>query len=361
MTLLRTAMRLTTPIGAIVRGVVQDRRAVAGVLREIVRRLGVRVPQAALTIPSEHLFVRCLDLPMMPPDALRAATRFEAKKYLPYPVENAEVEILAMPGPAKGADQKLSAILIAAPKEVVQSRAEALEMAGLEVARMDAEPFCLLRALDLGHEARRNFWRDQPVAYVHLGEETSSLAIIQDAALRFVHPIAWGGARLTQALAMGLGIEPAKATAIKESPETAIEADGTLCWENGQQRSGALVAELDRLRRELQRLMNYYSSLFPESSYQGMLNRCVLSGGTACLHGLDAYLSSILQVRSRGHAPLSTVARALPEDTQKLLKEHAPVYAVALGAALGVQPERGRTYVVRHQPTQPTLWAQKAA
>ena len=358
----RHAARMATPVGAVKNGIVVDRREVASCLRQIERGYGCRVRAASLSVPTEQLVVRWIDLPRMNAEALRAATPFEARKYLPYPVDKAEVVIVPMEQAGDGEDDRMRSLLAAAPRDVVRSRAEALEMAGLEVTNVEMEPFTLLRALSPAGQ-QGALWRGQPLAYVQLGEESSGMCVVQDTNLRFVHSISWGSRRLTQALAGVLDIAPEEAQAIKEQDDAAINADGIFSWtQDGERReTDVLLTELDRLRREILRLLNYYRSLFPERSYEGILDRVVLSGGLADLNGLDRYFAHSLQVDVAVRNPFQSFASRLLSDSFAAIEGHQTSFVVAVGLALGaLQTETSmeRSSVSR---TREFVWRRKAA
>src|SRR5437764_447919 len=88
---IRNAERIRTTHGSIEDGAVVNRRTVAGEIREIVKRCSARVRSATIAVPTEQAIARWVELPLMDAETLRAATRFEARKYLPYPVDRADV------------------------------------------------------------------------------------------------------------------------------------------------------------------------------------------------------------------------------------------------------------------------------
>src|SRR5262249_15630614 len=153
--------------------------------------------------------------------------------------------------------------------------AETLEMAGLKVASAEIEPFPLLRAVDRSQGRSESFWRGQSQGYIQIKENSSAMYVAQENALRFVRVISWGSERLTQALADALELSPEEAEAIKTDPSASVDPQGIFSWEHAgvRRETEALVSELERLRREIERLMNYYSSLFPERSYEGVMSR----------------------------------------------------------------------------------------
>lgn len=360
---LRHAARDRMPPDAVQKGVVVARREVATLLRQIVQQSGASVRAASLAVPTEQMLVRWIDLPVMDGEALRAATRFEARKYLPYPVDQAEVAIVPMEQ-GRGDGERMRALLAAAPRDVVRSRAETLEMAGLEVASVELEPIALVRALSAPDGRQGMLWRGQPLAYVHLGGESSGMCVVQDTSLRFVHAISWGCNRLTQTLAAALDRTPEAARAITEQDDAQIDLNGVFSWdEEGERReSDALVPEFDRLYREIQRLLNYYRSLFPERSYEGILDRLVLCGGSADLSGLDRYFSAMFQVEVAVRNPFQSFASRLLTDSFTMVERHSASFAVAVGLALGdlqtdTLPERG----AQTSRAREFVWRRKAA
>lgn len=336
----RHAARVLTSAGAVQKGVVVNRREVAAQIARIVRQAKTPLRAAALAIPTDLLVVRWIDLPAMDADALRAATRFEARKYLPYPVDKADVEIVPCEQIGSADAPRMRALLVAAPRDVVRSRAETLEMAGLDVARIEIEPFAFVRALNTVKAGKNEIWRGQPIVHVHLGEDASGMCVMQDMNLRFVHAISWGSSRLTQMLATDLGCAPDEARALKESETTEIDAEGVFSWyEAGVRRATeALVPEFERLRREIQRLLNYYRSLFPERSYEGILDRLILSGGTANLQGLTGFFSQMFQAEVTVRNPFQSFASHLESASFSAIAGHSTSFAVAIGLALGELP-----------------------
>ncbi len=327
-----------TPVDALQKGVLVEQRAVAAQIRQMVRQCGYDARAASIAIPIEHLIARLIDLPAMDDEALRTASRFEARKYLPYPVDKAEVVIIPIEQTvdSEGAP-RMQALLAAAPRDVVRSRAETLEMAGLEVAGIEIEPLTLMRAFHSNSGPQNTIWGGQPSVYVHLGEKSSGMCVVQGTRLRFVHAISWGSSRLTDALAQGIGCSQDEARMIEESPSAAISANGNFVWDEGENRreTGALMPEMERLGREMQRLLNYYRSLFPERSYEGILDRLIVSGGRANLKGLHHFFTELFQIEVEVRNPFQSLETHLSLNSFAAINGRNHSFAVATGLALG--------------------------
>lgn len=335
-----------TPQDALQKGVLVEQRAIAAQIRQMVRQSGYDARAASIAIPIEHLIVRLIDLPAMDDEALRTASRFEARKYLPYPVDKAEVVIFPV-GQTVDSEgtTRMQALLAAAPRDVVRSRAETLERAGLEVAGIEIEPLTLMRTFCAEGGTQNTIWSGQPSVYVHLGQKSSGMCVVQGTQLRFVHAISWGSSRLTLALAAGIGCSLEEACEIEESPSAVITANGNFSWGEGEDRreTGALIPEMERLGREMQRLLNYYRSLFPERSYEGILDRLILSGGRANLKGLHHFFTELFQLEVEVRNPFQSFETHFSLDGFAAINGRNHSFSVAIGLALGDLQRETRT------------------
>ena len=360
----RYAGYFLTPTDALYKGVLVEQRAVAAQIRQMVRQCGYNACSASIAIPIEYLVARLIDLPAMDDEALRTASRFEARKYLPYPVDKAEVVIIPVGQTvdSEGAP-RMQALLAAAPRDVVRSRAETLEMAGLEVTTIEIEPLTLMRAFHSDGGPQNTIWGGQPSVYVHLGQNSSGMCVVQGTQLRFVHAISWGSSRLTQALASGIGCSLDEARQIEEDPSAVINVNGNFSWGTGEgrQETGALMPEMERLGREMQRLLNYYRSLFPERSYEGILDRLIVSGGGANLKGLHHFFTELFQLEVEVRNPFQSFETHLSLNGFAAINGRNHSFAVAIGLALGdLQREAHASHTQAGQPRD-FVWRRSAA
>ena len=249
----RHAARVATPADTIQDDVIVKPRLLAACIQQMVHSAKLPLRSASFSIPVEQITVKWISLPRMSRSDLRAAAAFEATKFLPYPVENADLGIVASEDVAGDESGSTRALLVAAPRAVARTRAETLEMAGLSVVGAELESFAILRTLRESEGAPSVLWRGQSVAYVQLGHRVSNLCVLQDTDLRFVRGIAWGGERLTQALALQIGCDTQAAQEIKERADSTIDENGVFYWNdtnnaNTRRQTEAFLPELDRLR-----------------------------------------------------------------------------------------------------------------
>ena len=123
-------------------------------------------------------------------------------------------------------------------------------------------------------------------AMLDIGESRSTLAILKDRKLAFVREISIGGRDLTHSIANMLGKTEEEAEDIK----TELRLDSPA--ENDVPALGAVKALIDGLCAELQRSFDYYQAQYRE----GAVSHLFMSGGTARMKGLDAFMTGAIGV-----------------------------------------------------------------
>ena len=331
--MVRALERVPMPANAFDNGILVRRREVGTLLKQSARRMDPRVRRAAISVSNEQTTIRRVEIPTMEPDQLEAAAPFEVRKFISYPAEQAEVG-MAKIGQSEG--ETMSAYLVAAPRLVVQSYAAAAQQAGLHVVLIEAEPFALLRALHLPPCREQCFWYGQSLAYAHIGHSALAFCIAQGEQMHSARSISWGAERIVEVLAASLNSSAEEAKSLIEHSDTYLDERGILYWpgDSGRRETLALRPELERLRREIERIFNYFRSLYPERSYQGVLGKLMVSGGLSALRGLDSYLTHALQIEVCVPNPFEWTPAADPIAAKAAHYKAEFAIAVGLGSAV---------------------------
>ena len=128
--IIRAAMQ-KTPDGAVRDGIVIDRDAVAGALRQMLRAAGISANGAVMAVSGPTVTVRQIQMPKMNEAALRRSARYEAAKYISSNIDDASLAFDIL-GVAPDEPNQMDVMLVAAPSEMVDSRVDTVERAGLE-------------------------------------------------------------------------------------------------------------------------------------------------------------------------------------------------------------------------------------
>jgi type IV pilus assembly protein PilM len=270
-------------------GEVADAEALAEALRELFRanKLGKRV---RVGVANQRIVVRIVDLPPLT-DAkqIAAAVRFHAQDHIPMSLDQAVLEhqSLGLVDTAEG--QRTRVVLVAARRDMVERFHTALRQAGLRPAGIDLSAFAMIRALH----------RDEPGAtlYVSVAGMTN-LALAEGTTCVFTRVVPGGVEALAAELAerRGLTLEHARGwlthIGLSAALET-IDGDPEIVSEGRR----VLEEGVRRIADEVRNSLDYYRTQ--------------------------------ANALSADHAILTGSAVAIPG------------FAEELGAAIGLQMERG--------------------
>jgi type IV pilus assembly protein PilM len=303
-----------TPPESVAEGIVHEPLRVAEAVSALLRERNIPPGEAVAAISGSTVTVRQIRMPNVPTNALGKAVRFEAAKYLPSVQESAvEYAVLGK----SGEPLQLDVLLVAAPNEMVNSRMQAMELAGLDPVAVDIEAFALLRSL-----AAAGFDLSEPMAVLNMGAAFTDFHILYDENIALTRSIPMGGAMLTQAIVSASNVTAEEAEALKEEldlqpapPGSGVHAfRPSGVQEDGSEDPNALTPEcpnaspgldmamqvtmpfLDEILREVRRSLNFYHSQFPEGASQANVTRLLLCGGTARMRGLAGFLEERLSV-----------------------------------------------------------------
>ena len=143
---LRGATSFAMPYGLVSEGAITNPKRFAKLLATEVEAFGHRPWGAVMSIPSTMAVLRWVSLPHLTGEELRQAARYKVKRHLPFPVDDAYVD--ASP-PERTDDGSMgSSLVIAVRREVIDSRAEALELAGVAPVGAELEAQAILRVVE---------------------------------------------------------------------------------------------------------------------------------------------------------------------------------------------------------------------
>ncbi len=136
-----------TPRGAIEEGTIRDVPAAAAALRAALRRAGIRKGRAVVGIGGQKAVVRHLTLPLMPPDELKDAVRWEAERHLPFRVEETVLDAQVLQEVTEDGQRRLEVLMAAVPERDALLYHQVVEAAGLDVAAIEVSSLALARTL----------------------------------------------------------------------------------------------------------------------------------------------------------------------------------------------------------------------
>lgn len=319
--------------GLILDGIVQNRKDLAKTLRDSLASARVHGVPAVMSVPSPFATLRWVSLPQLPPDEHKVAASYKVKKHLPYPIEDAYLS--TTPVQVMNDEGVGESLVISVPKQVIASRAFAIERAGLKPVAAQLEGQALLRILERSLTHRSPLLRDASMTMVDIGGMNTEMYVVQYQKLQFIRSVRFGASRVARKVAEELGVSESLAAKMLANPEGHVDLDGilTLPYE-GQAIKVSVKAELDMLLKEIARLMRYFRSLHAERSYAGILDHMMLCGAFSNLSGLREYLEAHLKVRIEPLEPFAGMTINVSTEAFDLASQNQNSFAVAVGLAL---------------------------
>ncbi len=319
-----------TPKEAIKDGCIINIVDVSQEIRNMLRDAGIKPTGAVCAISGSQVIVRQVQFPKMAEALLRKSIKYEAGKFISSSMEDSIVEFEIL-GDAEDSSQ-MNVMLVAAPKDMIDSRVAVLESAGLEPLVIDIESFAVIRAL-VEFNATDEYL-NSTIALIDVGASHTDVDIVSNGEFALTRNIPIAGDSFTNSIRSLLGgsfedAEQAKLDMTAQLPIDRLNAADTdnKCWR-------VVQPLLDELIREIRRSIHFYQSQFPEGSLDAQVSKIVLTGGTARMPGLSSYISGRLDIPAQVASVFDQTAIKTGSVAQQFIDEHGPVLAVSTGLAL---------------------------
>jgi len=326
-----------TPPESVKGGVIVDPLAVAKAVGSLLDALQVEGTAVSAGIAGPTVVVREVPLPPMSDRQLRKSIQWEARNYISFPVEDSVVEFQILERPTSASAGQMRVMLVAAPRDMVDSQVEAIELAGLDPVAVEIQPFASLRGILAANGQSQG--EGDTTAVLGIGAAYTDITIMKDGRFVLTRTIPIAGDAFTEAMKNALDVDVGEANQLKETAMQVVasEEERATLDPAAQQASRAIEPLLDELIREVRRSLAYhdYQQQSPDAGAGELgVNRILLSGGSAKLPRIQEYFQAQLGVpvdvvRVFGGGRLA--ARGV---NQEYLRAHAPALLVGTGLAL---------------------------
>lgn len=280
-------------------------------------------------VAGQQVVIRPIPMTKMDADEVRKAIRFEAERYLPYPVADATVSGTILSDDI-GDGRQMEVLLVAVPNEIVEAAREVIKMAEVEPAGITLEPLALQKSLKYCISEGQ---LQGTVVLVNVGASFSSINIFSSDRLKHNRTISVAGNSFTKAIAQSLNVSFDEAEKIKKE-KGVIKIDGEEDEEvapTTQKIFNLVEPVLKDFVTEVQRSIDYYRSRNKDEG----IDLVVLSGGTAMFKNIGPYLSQEFGVECVIADPFGNLNLSKVKGmTSSELRALAPASMVVLGLAL---------------------------
>jgi len=339
---LRALATRPTPPGMLVEGVIAEPQALAQELKELLAEARTKKRYVVTAVPNPSVILRTLQVPKMPLKEMEEAVRWEAERYIPFPIDEVVLDFAPLDPLAEVADGEQVEVMVgAARQEAVASLLEALRGAGLTPIILDVKPFAGLYPL----EAQLSSDPEGVSVAVEIGAESTSLVLLKGDRPLAVRILTLSGKDFTEAIGKSFGLDFLTAEEVKrtyglatiptEDEELLLDFDAERERYSPAKIYDAIRPILVELTQEIRRSLEFFrvqlGDIQPEVGY--------LYGGGSRLRGLSTLLTDTLGVNFTVPDPWQGIQVDPKRFDLDKIKEMGPEFLVPVGLALrGVMP-----------------------
>jgi type IV pilus assembly protein PilM len=301
----------------IVDGVIMDSGTVISAIQQIFTDNQIKTKDVVVAVSGHSVIVKKIQMAKMKPQELDEAIPFEAEQYVPYAIEdvNLDYQVLESANPEAN---ELDVLLVAVKKDIINDYLSIISTAGLNAVVVDVDAFALENAFEVAYELDKS----QVIGLVNLGAATMNINLLQNGLSEFTRDSPLGGNRYTESIQKMLGLTYEQAESLKLGEEV-----------DGKSLADAQPA-IDMVNAEVAGEIRRSFDFFRSSSHSDTIHRALLSGGCARLPGLVEYLSENLEIPFEVANPLRNIKIDPKKFNGAELESIAPQIAVSVGLAL---------------------------
>ncbi|WP_339675341.1 pilus assembly protein PilM [uncultured Zhongshania sp.] len=308
---------MSLPAHSVVEKNIAEVEAVGEIVRAVHARSKSKQKRAAVAVPGSAVITKILHMPAgMNENALETQISLEADQYIPYPLDEVALDFEVL-GEVEDSPDQVEVMLVACRSDNVDTRVEALEIAGIEPQVVDVEAYAVERSFDL---IAKQIGCDENtvVAIVDVGASTTSLTVVVAGETVYTRDQMFGGRQLTEEIQRRYGLTAEEAGLAKKQGGLSDDYD-----------SEVLAPFREAVIQQVSRSLQFFYSA---SQYSGV-DIILLAGGVAAMQGLAEMVEERVEVSTVIANPFASMAVAPGVDAMKLTSD-APAMLIACGLAL---------------------------
>lgn len=298
---------------AIVEGEVMDPGVVAEAIQSALTSAGVNSKQVVTAVGGRDVIIKKIQIERVKEQQARELMRWEAEQHVPFDMESVELDFQILDPDADGLE--MSVLLVAAKRELVDSKVRVLTDAGLQAVIVDVDAFALHNAFELNHPDAMSGM----VALVNIGHDVTNINVLEDGVPILTRDLTLGTRHFREGLQKERGLNADDAQSLLQGFDRSPHIDAVI-----ETRGEEIAVGIER------------AVAFISSNQRGgaSVRAAYTCGGGARIPGLTEALGSRLRIEAHHANPLSalTVRDGAMDDL--VTDEVAPLLMLPIGLAL---------------------------
>jgi type IV pilus assembly protein PilM len=291
---------------------------VGDTINRVVKRAKPRAQYAAVAVAGPSVITKVITMDGgMSDEDMKEQIETDPAQYLGQEIEEINLDFQVI-GPNEKEPDRVDISLAACRSETLEQRVTVLELSDLKAKVVDIEKYALENAFVMLAQNDPEIADDETLALIEVGATTTTMNVLGDQKLVYVHEEMFGGKQLTEQIQSHYSLSYEEANLAKRS--------GGLSDDYETQILEPFKADM---AMQISRMVQYY---YAQSSY-GKLSHILIAGGCATIPGIIEHITN----KVGGHvtivnpfAQMSVASRV----SKKALMDDAPALMIACGLAL---------------------------
>lgn len=307
------------PLGNVVDGEIMNPEAVKSAVKNLMEKAGpkkIKTQKVICSLPETKAFLRIIALPKMDEEEVREAIKWEIEANIPLTLDQVYYDWQILDLNLTGEKGKMSVLVVAVARSVVDQFEEVLENAGLEVIGLETESIAQARSLLAEKDEKST------TLIVDIGDRRTSFLIAIGSTPCFTSSVPLSSQMVTEAISKELKIsfEEAEAMKIKHGL-------GSLAMKSPVLK--AVEPVLESMAVEIERSIDFYLN---NLKYSTTIDAIILCGGGSNMNGLLPYMTRRLGQPVEFGNPWVNVH--LGREIPLIDRKRSVQYSTAIGLAL---------------------------
>ncbi|MDX1394845.1 MAG: type IV pilus assembly protein PilM [Gemmatimonadota bacterium] len=297
---------------AIVDGDIVDPGLVADAISSMFEREKIDQRDVVIGVGGRDVIIKLIKMDRMEEEEAREVIPWEAEQHVPFDMDNVQLDFEITDPDGDGL--QMTVLLVAAKRELIETRISLLQQAGLNPRTVDVEAFALHNALEVNYPNAM----DGITALVNIGHDTTTVNVLDNGVPVLTRDLTFG----TRGLILDLQ---------RERSLTAEQAEAVL---RGESDNAALRDFLVERSQEVARGVER-AAAFLETDEIGLgVGRLYLCGGGVGVPSLSEVLAERLGVETHIASAFERIQVKADAVDYMQLQEMAPMLMLSVGLGL---------------------------
>lgn len=288
---------ISTPKEAIFNGAIYQKTKIVEVLKQFAKENKIKKQKIMISISSGETILRTFDFPKMEEKELQGAVKFEMEHLLPEPIENYIIDFTILYEYQEEIQNKekvsmLKIQTVTLPKKIVMTYLETFQEADLKIDVIDVYSNSILRLLKERENIIKNSSNqellDKNIALIDLGNQKTTLTIIEHGNVFLNRVIPKGGRNITHIISETLGIS------MQDAEEWKLDHH-YFSTDFNEKVVATLKGYVEDFMIEINGMINYFIS----RSIPKRLDYIYLIGGGAKSKGICKYFENYMNIPTK--------------------------------------------------------------